>query len=447
MDLAVNIILLVGIAATVLYAKTRPNTPDPSPRDEALGPGGTVERMTALLQQSAPGHAAHAELYQDSGGGDNPERGVELTVEGVEPTVSIARAEAGEGRGATGDPELDVLVRMDGCPAAARAVLDPAARESIRGLLRGPVRIAQLWIESGRITARVPVTGFTREHPGLASVARSLGALAAKIAPPRDTVERLAAIALGDPQADVRLNALNALTQDFATDPRTTRAVREALDDRSTPIRLAAARAAGPDGRRTLIAVATDPLVEDAHAATAITSLGSALPLDRIEGLVGEASGPPTRPATTTAFLAALGRNPDARAFDVLVRLVSNMHHTFAAPAVDALLAIPRPRAESVLIEAAASPDRWRRPWVAVAVRALGAHGTADAVLPLKEAAERHGGAIASDARQAIAEIQSRLSGSRGSLALAGSEDGTLSFATDESGQVSIARPEDEPSR
>jgi hypothetical protein len=443
-DLAVGLILFLGMAAVVWRAKTRPNMPDPSPRDVALGPGGTAEQMTALLQQCAPGHATRVDLYQDSGGGDNPEHGVELTVEGVEPAVSMARADAGEGSGITGDPELDVLVRMDACPATARAVLDGPARESIRGLLRGTVRIAQLWIESGRITVRVSATGFTGEHPGLASVARSLGALAAKIAPPHDPVPRLVSIALRDPQPAVRLNALNALTGDFSTDPRTTAAVREALDDRSTPVRLAAAQAAGADGRATLIAVATDPLVEDTYAATAITALGGALPLDRIEGLVGEASGPPNRPATTTALLAALGRNPDARAFDVLVRLVRNMHHTFAVAAVNALVAIPRPRAEAVLIETATAPDRWRRPWVAAAVHALAAHGTADAVLTLKEVAARHGGAIASDARQAIAEIQSRLAGSRGSLALAGAEEGTLSFATDESGQVSIARPEED---
>jgi HEAT repeat protein len=92
------------------------------------------------------------------------------------------------------------------------------------------------------------------------------------------------------------------------------------------------------------------------------------------------------------------------------------------------------------------------------AATALGKVGTAAAVQPLQEAAERSW--IALDlrraARQAIAEIQSRVEGaSPGQLSLASSEAGQLSLSEAEAGQLSLAHAEipllphgaDEPER
>ena len=75
------------------------------------------------------------------------------------------------------------------------------------------------------------------------------------------------------------------------------------------------------------------------------------------------------------------------------------------------------------------------------AASALGRVGSAAAVLPLKEAAERGGGALPNAARNAVAEIQSRLTGSPGELSLAQGEGGGLSLADDAGGRLSIPDP------
>ena len=76
------------------------------------------------------------------------------------------------------------------------------------------------------------------------------------------------------------------------------------------------------------------------------------------------------------------------------------------------------------------------------AANALARVGTAAAVLPLKETAERSrlDPDLFRATRQAIAEIQSRLQGaSPGQLSLAGADVGQLSLAQAEAGQLSLA--------
>jgi HEAT repeat protein len=74
------------------------------------------------------------------------------------------------------------------------------------------------------------------------------------------------------------------------------------------------------------------------------------------------------------------------------------------------------------------------------AAEALGRSGTVAAVLPLKRAAELSKGIeLRRAARQAVAEIQSRLPGaSPGQLSLSSSEAGRLSLAQAEAGQLSF---------
>lgn len=77
------------------------------------------------------------------------------------------------------------------------------------------------------------------------------------------------------------------------------------------------------------------------------------------------------------------------------------------------------------------------------AADALGRIGSVGAVLPLKEAAESSwfDRDFRRAARQAVAEIQSRLQGALpGQLSLAGTEAGQLSLAQAETGQLSLAK-------
>ena len=98
-----------------------------------------------------------------------------------------------------------------------------------------------------------------------------------------------------------------------------------------------------------------------------------------------------------------------------------------------------RPEDEGLLVEALASEDA--QVAVAAAV-AVGRAGTVAAVGPLREAAER-GGDLRRAARQAVAEIQARLTGAApGQLTLAGGEAGALSLAEGEPGRLSLAEGE-----
>jgi hypothetical protein len=84
----------------------------------------------------------------------------------------------------------------------------------------------------------------------------------------------------------------------------------------------------------------------------------------------------------------------------------------------------------------------------AAAARALGLLGTAEAVLPLREAAERfqRDRALSSASRQSITEIQSRLTGATpGQLSLAGGESGRVSLPEGAAGQLSFAGGETGP--
>jgi HEAT repeat protein len=98
--------------------------------------------------------------------------------------------------------------------------------------------------------------------------------------------------------------------------------------------------------------------------------------------------------------------------------------------------------AEGLLIEALRSGD----PQVTLeAARALGRVGTVSAVSALHEAMAPRGDLVRSAGRQAIAEIQARLTGAApGQLTLAGGEAGALSLADGEPGRLSLAEGEDE---
>jgi hypothetical protein len=73
------------------------------------------------------------------------------------------------------------------------------------------------------------------------------------------------------------------------------------------------------------------------------------------------------------------------------------------------------------------------------AARALGGVGAVAAVGPLHDTAEQRG-ELRRAARQATAEIQSRLTGAApGQLSLAGGEAGALSLADGEPGRLSLA--------
>jgi hypothetical protein len=204
----------------------------------------------------------------------------------------------------------------------------------------------------------------------------------------------------------VRLHCLRALVREHLRDDAIEAVLAGAEDDESQEVRLEAAIARGPAGRPALLALAAEGWTDDAIAARALDALGPHVPPDRAEPVLEHALGA-GKHATAAACLRALGR---------------------AGP-----LAVP------LLWRSVAHA----RPEVArAAVEAIASAGTADDVPRLRELEARASRALASAARQAIASIQSRLSGaSPGQLALAADADGRVSVADAAAGRVAIERP------
>ena len=134
-----------------------------------------------------------------------------------------------------------------------------------------------------------------------------------------------------------------------------------------------------------------------------------------------------------------LGYSGVAAAVDVLTDVMAQEQGGLAVAAAQALEILRYPAAEPALILAL---QREQVDLRIAAAYALGRIGSVEAVLPLKETAERSwlDLELRRAARQAIAEIQSRLQGaSPGQLSLAATEAGQLSLAQAETGQLSLA--------
>jgi HEAT repeat protein len=202
-------------------------------------------------------------------------------------------------------------------------------------------------------------------------------------------------------------------------------------------VRLRAAKELGAEGRDVLLALA-ESKGDDALSAQAVSILGGELPFERSRALLTLALDR-RRLQTACACLERLGHSQDTADVETLAKVMASEENELAAAAALALGATGSSTAEPPLI--LALEQERKDLWVAAAT-ALGRVGSAAAVLPLKEAAERS--ALNLDlrkaARQAIAEIQSRLSSaSPGQLSLAATEAGQLSLAQGEAGQLSLA--------
>ena len=249
-------------------------------------------------------------------------------------------------------------------------------------------------------------------------------------------LHRLVDNATEDPEPGVRLQNLLLLIRELSSNPETDRAFRKACLDPVPRIRLLAARQLGADGRGVLLKLAEGE-EEDDISAKAFAILERELPFERVSAILGLALRR-RRLLTARACLEALGRRRAASGVDLLTKVLEREHGELALAAAQALGATGSPAAEPPLLQALEREDADVR---VAAANALGRIGSAAAVPPLKEAAERSGidRELRRAARQAIAEIQSRVHGAPGQLSLAGAEAGQLSLAEGEAGQLSLA--------
>jgi HEAT repeat protein len=329
-----------------------------------------------------------------------------------------------------GDWALDHDFFIQGPVPLVIALLEEGTRRLL-SLLNAEGRI-QLF--SGELLANVQDTKVPRVLPMLLDLRRRLAA-------PLDIPRRLAENAGQDPDPEVRLQNLRLLIYEHSGEPGTVAALRKALADPSPVIRLRAARALGAvEGRDVLLKIA-EGLERDAMSAEAVEALGGELPFERAKALL-DRTWPTGHPQTALECVRVIGYSGAPGAVDALAEMLALENIELAVAAAKALGSIESPAAEPPLIQALSrEPSAIRM----AAANALARVGSTAAVLPLKEAAES--ALLDPDfrqaARQAIAEIQSRVQGaSPGQLSLAGAEAGQLSLAADSAGQLSLSDEE-----
>jgi HEAT repeat protein len=323
-----------------------------------------------------------------------------------------------------GDEPFDRAFFVEGPVRLACALLDAETRRLLLSLnAEGHLAIAGERLEVVTSDSQLP-----RIFPLLLNLCR-------RFARPVDLEQHLADNAFRDPEPGVRLRNLLLLIREPG-DARTIEVLRTACADASPQVRLRAAKELGAEGRDVLVGVA-ESTEDDACSAEAVSILGRALPFERARAILIQALRR-RRLQTAQACLETLGRHGTAEAISALAKVMAREKGELAAAAAQALGMTESTLAEPSLIQALQREEIDLR--VAVA-NALARVGSAAAVLPLKEAAERsEDGELRRAARQAIAEIQSRVQdASPGQLSLAGAEAGQLSLAQAEAGQLSLA--------
>jgi hypothetical protein len=326
-----------------------------------------------------------------------------------------------------GDEDFDHAYLVDGPIRPVHARLDATVR---RQLVRASAVCGPLEIGGGQLRADVSDEMLPRALPLLLAMSRQL-------AKPVDVERKIAENARRDPEAGVRIVNLLLLVRERPGDPDTLEVLRSACSDTSPKVRLRAAIELGEEGHNVLLELA-EGRQDDASSAQAVAQLGGKLPLERVRTILFRALEKGRLQTTVRACLEVLGHR-GAAAVDALEKVMTRQKGELAAAAALALGTTGEPAAEPPLLQALQSEHSDLRE---AAVTALGRVGTAAAVQPLREAADRSlfDLALRRAARQAIAEIQSRLQGaSPGQLSLAETEAGQLSLAPFEAGQLSLA--------
>jgi HEAT repeat protein len=326
----------------------------------------------------------------------------------------------------TGDPEFDSTFFIEGPTRLMYSLLSAEARS----LLFRVNAEHQVELSDGLLQALIPLEKVAGALPLLLAVGHRF---AQTQADPRCLAEN----ARNDPQKEVRLRNLLLLTLEHRGTPVTLEALRNACSDPSPDIRLRAAMELGAEGRDTLLGLAESP-VDDESSAQAVRILDRDLPLDRAEAILLSALRRRLI-QTASACLETLAVNGAAAAVDTLTKVMALERGELAAAAALALGATGSADAEPPLLEALAREPLDLR---LAAATALARVGSVTAVLPLKEAADGlpSPSELRRAARQAIAEIQSRLQGALpGQLSLAGHDAGQLSLAEADAGKLSLA--------
>ena len=326
-----------------------------------------------------------------------------------------------------GDEAFDSAFFIRGPVPLVFALLDEENRRLL-SLLNAEGRIE---LTSGALLANARDAKVPRVLPMLLELRKRLAA-------PLEVPKRLAENAGQDSEPQVRLENLRLLIYEHADEPDTAAALRKALSDPSPVIRLRAATEVDLAESRDVLLKIAESLDRDAQSAEAVEKLHGELPFERAKALLDRA-WPAGYLDTALACVSRIGYSGAPGSVDALAEVLALENVELASAAAKVLGSTGIPAAEAPLLRALEREPSAIR---VAAANALGRVGSATAVLPLKEAAERSllDPDLRRAARQAIAEIQSRVQGAApGQLSLAGAETGQLSLADDPAGRLSIS--------
>jgi HEAT repeat protein len=382
-----------------------------------LAPPDPVNRLSNVIAVSGMGHrendlAIHPETFGTT----------------VGKALGVREIEVGE-------YGFDENVYLKGSAPLVHALFDEETRRRVAGLLLRTD--AAVSLKDGALRVEIP---DSLAAPGwLAERVAEVVEAARRLSRPADIAGRLAANARGDPVVAVRLRNLKVLVREYPGRPATVGALKVALGDPSVEVRLHAAMALGDDGRETLLEIASAE-DDDLETALAIDGLGKRLPRERAESILGHALRV-RRLHVAWACLESLGRHGGAEGVAPLSRVLAIEKGELAEAAARALGTTGQPEAERPLLEALGHSDGTVR---VAAAAALGQTGSASAVPALRRIEGGASDELRRAARQAVAEIQARMTGaSPGQLSLTDGEAGQLSLTREEAGRISL--PDHDP--
>ena len=370
-----------------------------------------------------------------------------IRAEGVTSTIEKA---FGEKEFELGDEAFDGAAYIQGAPALIRALFDEDARRALQGCLGGRLRLrsaagdeslaVRTSVSDSELRVEIRERLFSSLRRVLPEALRALVGLGQRLARPDDLAARIADNTRQEPLPAVRLANVQALAREFPGHPKTRETLLASLRDESQAVRLQAAVALGPDGRETLVDLATRNDSRDEIASRAILALGADFPpaqaLARLQHALRA-----ERPAVTRACIEIIGRTGGPAGVDALSGVLASASVELAVAAARALGTAPcaSASAERALIEALGHESSDVQ---VAAADALGAIGTPMAVVPLRNCGggRLFSGDASRATRQAIAAIQARATGaSPGQLSLAAGEAGQVSLVEDDlRGRVSM---------
>jgi HEAT repeat protein len=367
----------------------------------------------------------------------------------LQPETSDSRGQKAMGQPELqiGDAEFDDEVYIeDGRTEVLRAILDVETRALLRKLFEasrylprglGAPSVAAR-VVNGELQLKLDDVEYVGRSAELAEAGRMLLEMAPRLDRPSDLPARIAENTRRETEWRVRMNNVSLLTARHAKHPSTRAALEAARADPQQEVRLLAALALGEVGPTTLVEIASLRSWDEPCVDQAIVFLEKHITPDNCEEILEHALRS-RQSKTIQVCLRTLSRAGSPSAIEALGRVLKVEGGELAVAAAEALSASGQADAERPLLEILA---RGSTASVRVAItEALGRVGSATAVLPLHELTVRPGMTAPERraARQALAEIRSRLHGATpGQLSLAEGDAGDLSLADEDAGRLSL---------